>query len=346
LRRASRDVAHADAWGEHIEERRGKATRTIGKVTDRQFMVQPRTVRYDLSMLPWNLRSAVLATTVAFVLGACGDAFTQADATDASTTGPGDGGASDGSAMGDGGATADATDMSFCSKQTVMHLFCDDFDDRSGAASTTVQGKWSPGETQSASASATIDDAAAATPSPPNSFLAQTTAPILTKTETVAVLSENVGHLGATHLLQASFEMLVASYGANELPDDSADVYVVSIGALVYALLLSDATHASFVEVSQVDASAPAVHPLAAAFAANTWTQTSILLRAPTPSAVGHVTISLTAAGQTMIKALDEDLVIPTDVSGAAATVSIGVNLTLSPMNWAVRFDNVVFDTL
>ncbi len=183
-------------------------------------------------------------------------------------------------------------------------------------------------------------------PSPPNTFFAQTTAPILSKTQTLAVLSDNVGRLGQTHLLKASFDLFVASYGGAGLPNDAAGVFVITVGGLAYELALTDATHAYFVEVVAADASAPVTHALAGAFGTNSWTTASILLRAPTTTAPGHVTITLTASGQTVLTALDTDLSISTDVSNAEATVNIGVQTDLSPAEWAVRFDNVLIDTL
>jgi hypothetical protein len=47
-----------------------------------------------------------------------------------------------------------------------------------------------------------------------------------------------------------------------------------------------------------------------------------------------------------MIKALDEDLVDNVNVSTATATVDLGIGVKLAASDWAVRFDNVLLDTL
>jgi hypothetical protein len=341
-------VAFADAWGEHNEEGRGKATRTIAEVTDRRFMVRIGGVRYDLAMVAWTLRSSAVvmgAVVASFAGGGCGGAeFTDATATDAGIEAASDA-ASDGGIATEGGGGGDANEDSFCAMTTLPHVFCDDFDNRSGTNATTVQGAWS-NEVQSPDSQISIDGLATNTPSPPNSLRAQTMGDVPTETMVHALLAETIGALGPTHLLQANFETSIASYGGDGTLTYAGAMFVVSLGSLTYDLVAADAGNVYFVETSTVDAGAPAPHLLTAAFGGNVWTSTEVLLRSPTDIAAGHVKIVLTVAGQTAITALDEDLVLRTDVSLASASILLGVGLDFAVSSWDIRYDDVYINTL
>lgn len=277
-----------------------------------------------------RLAAAVLfGAVVAGASGACGGAkFTVVD----DDAGAGDDAAVDsGDAMAQDGS-ADGSDASFCAMHP-GHLLCDDFDTRL-IGDPKGNMLWD-NFTVSSATDGVIN--AAASVSPPRSFLASTTRPVMTgTTEELVFLTKDVGHAKTVAL---QFDVMVEAYGGGGT--NAVILLNIQFGSLGYDLVAVSPTALTLLETLNAGDGGPGMttsHPTSAALPAGMWTHVTVLLNLPQVAAQGNAVITL--GGQTT---LQSPLTYATPTS-SGGTVSFGLLVTAAPSIWKIRYDNILID--
>ncbi len=275
-----------------------------------------------------RLAAAVLfGAVMAGASGACGGAkFTVVDD---------DAGAGD-AAIGSGDATAqdgpaDGGDVSFCAMHP-GHLLCDDFDTR---ATSDLKGMnlWDNINVSSA-ADGVIN--AAASVSPPRSFLASTVRPVMTGSEEDILLTKDINHAKTVSL---QFDIMVEAYGGGGMVP--AVVVNIQFGQLGYDLVVVSPTSLAFLETLNAVDGGPNMttsHPTGGGFPTGMWTHVAVVLNVPQVGMPGSAAITL--GGQ---PTLQTQLTYMTPPS-SGGSVSFGLLVTGAPAIWKIRFDNIVID--
>ena len=275
-----------------------------------------------------RLAAAVLfGAVMAGASGACGGAkFTVVDdagAGDAAVD-PGDAATQDG--------LADVTETSFCATRP-GHLLCDDFDTRPAG---DPQGNMLWDSFADTSATNGVINSAASV-SPPRSFLASTTRPVMIgTTEERVFLTKDVVH---AKIVSLQFDIMVEAYGGG----GTNPVVLVNIqfGLLGYDLVAFSPTALTFLETLSAADGGPGTatsHPTSAGFPTGTWTHVAVILNLPQMAMQGSAAITL--GNQ---PTLQSQLTYMTPPS-TGGTVSFGLLVTAAPATWKIRYDNIVID--